>query len=31
MGITQPGMAHPIWDNISSAGNAPVGGPHPKK
>ena len=30
VGITLLSVAHPIWDNISSAGNAPVGGSHPK-
>ena len=28
VGITLLGVAHPIWDNISSAGHAPVGGSH---
>ena len=26
VGITLLGMAHPIWDNISDAGNVSVGG-----
>ena len=28
VGITLLGVAHPIWDNISGVGNAPVGGSH---
>ena len=30
VGITLLGMAHLIWDNISSAGHTPVGGSHPR-
>ena len=29
IGITLLGMAHPIQDNISSAGHVPVGGSYP--
>ena len=28
VGITLLSMAHPIWDNISGMGNAPVDGSH---
>ena len=28
--ITLLGMTHPIWDNISGARNASVGGSHPE-
>ena len=28
IGITLLSMAHPIWDNISGARNAPVGNSH---
>ena len=28
MGITLLGMAHPIQDNISGVGHAPLGGSH---
>ena len=30
IGITLLGVAHPIWDNISGAGNAPLDGSHPE-
>ena len=30
VGITLLGMTHPIWDNISGAGNAPLDGSHLK-
>ena len=30
VGITLLGVAHPIWDNILGAGNAPMGGSHSK-
>ena len=30
VGITLLGLAHPAWDNISSAGNAPMGDSHPE-
>ena len=28
VGITLMGVAYPIWDNISGAGNAPMGSSH---
>ena len=30
VGVTLLGVAHLIWDNISSVGNATVGGSHPE-